>query len=177
MSKIVKSATTKLAERLFLVCIITIPCCYVIALFVVPICKHFDIMWPIYVIGAIRMLALIGLLCFAVYAVGYIIWLLLKYKANLWDWIIGIVVIFGISIVPIMYLKSNTNKHKADDTIYYISLGKDARVFHEDRDCYGLRNSKKVISVTWEEAVDKYHRRPCKWCFDKEYFDYPNYGD
>ncbi|MBR2032712.1 MAG: hypothetical protein IKA04_10970 [Alistipes sp.] len=87
---------------------------------------------------------------------------------------IAVPIVFIICIIATIACKSQS---KPKEKEYYISLGRSAKAFHVTKECYGLRNSKKVISVTWEEAVNKYHRRPCKWCFDKEYFDYPNYGD
>ena len=93
---------------------------------------------------------------------------------SLWAFIALPLLLVAIGAIILFSNKSNI---KVPEQQYYISLGKSAKAFHVTRECYGLRNSKKVISVTWEEAVDKYHRRPCKWCFDKEYFDYPNYGD
>lgn len=93
---------------------------------------------------------------------------------SLWAFIALPLLLIVIGLIILFADKPNI---KVPEQRYYISLGKSARAFHVTRECYGLRNSKKVISVTWEEAVEKYHRRPCKWCFDKEYFDYPNYGD
>ncbi len=97
-----------------------------------------------------------------------------KFQTTIFRLFIAIPIVFIICIIATIACKSQS---KPKEKEYYISLGRSAKAFHVTKECYGLRNSKKVISVTWEEAVDKYHRRPCKWCFDKEYFDYPNYGD
>lgn len=52
-----------------------------------------------------------------------------------------------------------------DNGVVYICTGSDAHAFHEKRGCKGLSNCRKDIKpISEDDAVNKYHRRPCYYC-------------
>ena len=48
----------------------------------------------------------------------------------------------------------------------YICMGPNAKCYHKSKKCEGIRSCSKVIKkVTLDDAIDKYERRPCGYCY------------
>lgn len=63
---------------------------------------------------------------------------------------------------------SGFSTESSGETKVWICTGSSAYTYHSRRNCSGLSNCKGSIKqVTLEEAVKKYHRRPCKKCCGK----------
>lgn len=59
-----------------------------------------------------------------------------------------------------------TSSEDEGDTKVWICTGSSAYAYHSRSNCSGLSNCKGSIKqVKLDEAVKKYHRRPCKKCW------------
>ncbi len=48
----------------------------------------------------------------------------------------------------------------------YLCMGETSECYHKNKTCKGLINcSKEIISVKLDEAISKYNRRPCGFCY------------
>ena len=55
-----------------------------------------------------------------------------------------------------------------NDTYVYICMGPSSECYHKDTECRGIKNcSKTVKKVTLDEAIKKYKRRPCGYCYKR----------
>jgi hypothetical protein len=54
------------------------------------------------------------------------------------------------------------------DNYVYICTGSYSKCYHKTDKCEGLEYcSKEIKKVTKEDAVNKYNRKPCKYCYSK----------
>ena len=60
----------------------------------------------------------------------------------------------------------NSPTESQDKIKVWICTGSSAYTYHSRSNCSGMNNCKSSIKqVTLDEAVKKYHRRPCKKCW------------
>ena len=53
-----------------------------------------------------------------------------------------------------------------NETYVYLCMGGSSECYHKTNDCRGLKSCSKTIKkVTLKEAKEKYHRRPCGYCY------------
>ena len=53
-------------------------------------------------------------------------------------------------------------------TYVYICMGPQSECYHKSTECRGIKNcSKSIKKVTLNEAIEKYRRRPCGYCYKK----------
>ena len=56
----------------------------------------------------------------------------------------------------------------ANETYVYICMGPSSECYHKDTDCRGIKNcSKEIKKVTLKEAIEKFKRRPCGYCYKR----------
>ena len=72
--------------------------------------------------------------------------------------------LLGACVVFSVTTPASTTHSETSTKQVYICTGKSAKVFHYDKDCYGLGNCKATIkSVDLNYAI-KIGRKPCRIC-------------
>lgn len=69
-----------------------------------------------------------------------------------------------LSIFMLFIAPQSNNK-----TYVYICMGPASECYHKNKECRGIKScSKEVKKVTLDEAIDKYKRRACGYCYKKK---------
>ncbi len=66
----------------------------------------------------------------------------------------------------ILFLLLNTQLQTKTDSVW-ICTGRYSHAYHNTNTCKGLRNCKGMeIYVSLYDARNKYHRKPCNYCYN-----------
>ncbi len=67
-----------------------------------------------------------------------------------------------------LFQTGTPNETKTDQgtTYVWICTGPGAVAYHSSRNCGGLNNCREdIVRVTMHDAINEWHRRPCKRCY------------
>lgn len=74
-------------------------------------------------------------------------------------------VFIGFPVTNSFSSRLATARHQKIETYVYICDSRTAYAYHSSENCSGLnRCSHKILKITLDEAINKYHRKPCKIC-------------
>ena len=81
--------------------------------------------------------------------------------------LIAFLFVFAFNFSPLTTAGSKVDQVPAQQETYvWICTGGSAYAYHSRSSCSGLNNCQgRIIKVTEREAIEKYHRRPCKRCY------------